>query len=62
MDVLTFYLNDTAPAIRRRLSIQGEGDLDITVGPTFRLRVRPLWSSTLAVRGRDDGRRRSSTS
>jgi hypothetical protein len=48
MDVLTFYLNDTAPAIRRRLSIQGEGDLDITVGPTFRLRVRPLWSSTLS--------------
>jgi hypothetical protein len=49
VDVLTFYLNDTAPVIRRRLSIQGEGDLDITVGPTFRLRVRPLWSDALII-------------
>lgn len=49
MDILTYYLNDTSPAIRRSLSRQGEGDLDITVGPTFRLRVRPLWSSTTVV-------------
>jgi hypothetical protein len=49
MDVLTYYLDDTAPAIRRRLSVQGEGDLDIVAGPAFRLRVRPLWSSTTVV-------------
>jgi hypothetical protein len=54
VDVLTFYLNDTAPVIRRRLSIQGEGDLDITVGPTFRLKVRPLWSERVVHRRGDD--------
>jgi hypothetical protein len=49
MDVLTYYLDDTAPAIRRRLSIQGEGDLDIVAGPTFRIRIRPLWSDVMVV-------------
>jgi hypothetical protein len=46
MDVLTFYLDDTAPTIIRRLSVQDGGDVDITAGPEFRLRVRPLWAST----------------
>jgi hypothetical protein len=49
MDVLTFYLDDTAPTITRRLSIQEGGDVDITAGPEFRLRVRPLWASTVVI-------------
>jgi hypothetical protein len=49
MDVLTYYLDDTAPAIRRRLSVQGEGDLDIVTGPAFRIKIRPLWSDTVVV-------------
>jgi hypothetical protein len=50
MDVLTFYLNDTLPTITRRLSTQG-GDFDVVTGPEFRLRVRPLWSSTVVIDG-----------
>lgn len=49
MDTLTFYLDDTGPLIVRRLSIQGVGDLDLQGGPSFRLRVRPLWSSTIII-------------
>jgi hypothetical protein len=49
MDVLTYYLADTAPAIRRKLAIQDAGDVDLTVGPTFKLRVRELWSNTTAI-------------
>jgi hypothetical protein len=49
MDVLTYYLDDTAPAIRRRLAVQGEGDMDLVTGPSFRLRVRPLWSSVTVI-------------
>jgi hypothetical protein len=49
MDVLTYYLDDTAPAIRRRLAVQDEGDVDLTVGPTFRLKVRALWSDVLVI-------------
>lgn len=49
MDVLTYYLDDTAPAIRRRLSVQGEGDLDIVTGPSFRIKIRPLWSDVEIV-------------
>jgi hypothetical protein len=49
MDVLTYYLDDTAPTIIRRLSVQDAGDVDITAGPEFRLRVRPLWASTIMI-------------
>jgi hypothetical protein len=49
MDVLTYYLDDTAPVITRRLSTQDAGDFDIAVGPEFRLRVRPLWSNVLVI-------------
>lgn len=45
MDVLTFYINDTAPAIVRRLSLQEGGDFDVEGGQQFRLRVRPTWSA-----------------
>jgi hypothetical protein len=49
MDVLTFYLDDTAPTIIRRLSLQEGGDFDITAGPEFRLRVRPLWADNVVI-------------
>jgi hypothetical protein len=49
MDTLTFYLDDTAPIITRKLSVQGEGDFDITGGATFYLRVRPVWSNVIVL-------------
>jgi hypothetical protein len=49
MDVVPFYLNNTAPAIVRRLSLQEGGDFDVIGGQTFRLRVRPLWGATTTL-------------
>lgn len=49
MDVLHYYIDETAPAIRRSLSLQDSGDVDIVAGPIFYLRVRPQWSSTVAI-------------
>jgi hypothetical protein len=49
MDVLPFYIDDTAPAIVRSLSLQGGGDFDVDTGQQFRLRVRPMWSEQLVL-------------
>jgi hypothetical protein len=49
MDVLTYYIDDTAPAVVRRLSLQDGGDFDVDTGQQFRLRVRPLWSDELVL-------------
>lgn len=49
MDVLTFYLDDTAPVISRRLSLQSGGDLDVIGGMSFRLLMRPLWSDVVTL-------------
>jgi len=49
MDVLLYYIDETAPAIRRSLSQQGGGDEDIVAGPIYYLRVRPQWSSTTVI-------------
>jgi hypothetical protein len=46
MDVLTFYIDDTAPAIVRRLSLQEGGDFDVVGSQQFRLLVRPLWGTS----------------
>jgi hypothetical protein len=51
MDVLTFYLDDTAPVITRRLSLQSGGDYDVSSNAQFRLRVRPLWGENLILDG-----------
>jgi hypothetical protein len=63
MDVLTFYIDDTAPAIVRRLSLQEGGDFDVVGSQQFRLLVRPLWSEHLHdPRRSHDARRRPPTS
>jgi hypothetical protein len=49
MDVLTFYIDDTAPAIVRRLSLQDGGDFDVVGSQQFRLLVRPLWGSSTTL-------------
>src|SRR4051812_43861378 len=49
MDVLTYYLNDTAPTIVRKLSTQYDGDFDVETGVLFTLKIRPLWSSEVVV-------------
>jgi hypothetical protein len=49
MDVLTYYLNDTAPTIVRKLSTQYEGDFDVEAGVVFTLKVRPQWASTVTL-------------
>jgi hypothetical protein len=51
MDVLTFYLDDTAPVITRRLSLQSGGDYDVSSNAQFRLRARPLWGENLILDG-----------
>lgn len=49
MDVLTFYIGDTAPAIRRGLSVQGEGDADVNPAVSYHLRVREQWASAPTI-------------
>src|SRR5580765_6302378 len=49
MDILPFYLDETAPPIVRKISTQNEGAFDIEPGAEFRLRVRPMWSSTTVL-------------
>jgi hypothetical protein len=49
MDVLTFYLDDTAPVITRRLSLQSGEGFNVTSGAQFHLRMRALWSSVVVL-------------
>lgn len=47
-DRLVYYLNNQSPEIRRTLST-ATGSIDVTADQTFRLKIRPTWSSSIVV-------------
>lgn len=49
MDTLRFYASNLGPAIVRKLPTSSGEDLDIQAGDTFKLRMRALHSSTVAL-------------
>jgi hypothetical protein len=48
IDVLTYYLDNQAPAIVRRISGQG-GDFDLQPGMNFRIKVRNRYDDTVLI-------------
>lgn len=49
IDVLTFYLDNRAPAIVRRLSGQGGSSFDVQPGMTFKIKIRSRYGETVLV-------------